>query len=387
MFMMSIFASFFVLVELALAIQECMHSFETQKRESIFDFFKQIRRRVRTIVVDTKSVYFNYATEFPAASIFFVEIKKLDFGKIRNVDIFFGDFFTQSQLLITMKFLRPGGYFISFCDIYCISEVRQIKGSDYGPVVFWHAVNDNTFVLIRRNTVLPDEEVPDISKSAKIDYVSFGTLGDHYDKCLASHSVLFNEEISFFSMSPLDFNCSLYRHKDRKEILAARRGGGYWLWKPFVVWNAIFTTRAEFVVYCDACSDLKNVTAVVANMKPQSFISAGITRYTEKDWTKRDLFIFMNADTPNITFSAQFAGTCFVLRSADHRSFLFLREWFRVISVAHMTTDSPSIFPNYDGFREHRHDQSIFSILIKLQKPEFVTEFSFESMVNQHIYG
>jgi hypothetical protein len=42
-----------------------------------------------------------------------------------------------------------------------------------------------------------------------------------------------------------------------------------------------------------------------------------------------------------------------------------VNEWYTLSSDYHNLDNSPSILENSAGFREHRHDQSIFSLLTK----------------------
>jgi len=42
-----------------------------------------------------------------------------------------------------------------------------------------------------------------------------------------------------------------------------------------------------------------------------------------------------------------------------------VNEWYSVACKYNLIDDSPSIKPNAEGFKEHRHDQSIFSLLTK----------------------
>lgn len=42
-----------------------------------------------------------------------------------------------------------------------------------------------------------------------------------------------------------------------------------------------------------------------------------------------------------------------------------VNEWYELGCDYHNIDDSPSILKNIDGFIEHRHDQSIFSLLTK----------------------
>ena len=42
-----------------------------------------------------------------------------------------------------------------------------------------------------------------------------------------------------------------------------------------------------------------------------------------------------------------------------------IKEWYNISCDYHNIDDTPSISKNYDCFREHRHDQSIYSLLAK----------------------
>ena len=46
----------------------------------------------------------------------------------------------------------------------------------------------------------------------------------------------------------------------------------------------------------------------------------------------------------------------------------FVKEWYNLSCNYHFIDDSPSILKNDDTFKEHRHDQAIFSLLLKTDK-------------------
>jgi hypothetical protein len=43
----------------------------------------------------------------------------------------------------------------------------------------------------------------------------------------------------------------------------------------------------------------------------------------------------------------------------------FVQQWYELACNYHFIDDSPSVLPNFPDFQEHRHDQSIFSLLTK----------------------
>ena len=53
------------------------------------------------------------------------------------------------------------------------------------------------------------------------------------------------------------------------------------------------------------------------------------------------------------------------LRSFPKETVDLVNEWYNISCNYHMIDDTPSIIPNVGSFKEHRHDQSIFSLLTK----------------------
>ena len=90
----------------------------------------------------------------------------------------------------------------------------------------------------------------------------------------------------------------------------------------------------------------------------------------EREWCKADLLQYAGAlDDPAITETPQFMSGLFIIRKCP-LSIEFVDKWYD-LSHNHfnLTTDEPSALPNLEGFRENRHDQSAFSVLLKPYKP------------------
>ncbi len=86
--------------------------------------------------------------------------------------------------------------------------------------------------------------------------------------------------------------------------------------------------------------------------------------YVQREWTKRDCFILMNADGPEFWDAPQLMAGIQIYRNCrEARS--FLAEWFDAATDERVLTDMPNTMglENLEGFREHRHDQSILTIL------------------------
>lgn len=109
--------------------------------------------------------------------------------------------------------------------------------------------------------------------------------------------------------------------------------------------------------------------------------------HSEKTWTKSDAFILMNMDNPNATESVQFLSS-FVCFKKTPESVRFVSEWLTYATVDtiygnHITLDielisnkDPRIITDQkdllgtprNSFQNHRHDQSIYSLLVKKWK-------------------
>ena len=77
-----------------------------------------------------------------------------------------------------------------------------------------------------------------------------------------------------------------------------------------------------------------------------------------------DLIVKLNMLDDKYLNSDQYqAGV--VLYSINDKTKNFINEWYDLGCDYHNIDDSPSISKNSDIFIEHRHDQSIFSLLLK----------------------
>ena len=162
------------------------------------------------------------------------------------------------------------------------------------------------------------------------------------------------------------------RHK--KFILSHPRGFGYWLWRPQLVLQLLAKiNNGDIVVWADAGCTINTSPAAKQRMadyidivkkSPSGILSFQI-KQLEKHWTKNDLLLTMRA-SEKIKNSGQLLGGVWLLKKCAP-SMAVVRAWRRVAaSDYHLIDDSPSHSKNHVGFREHRHDQSIFSILRKM---------------------
>lgn len=168
---------------------------------------------------------------------------------------------------------------------------------------------------------------------------------------------------------PGDF---LERHRD---ILRAR-GFGYWIWKPVIIADVLSRcAEGDLVTYLDAGFTL-NVGGRprmkeyfdICRAHPDRMLSFQ-NIHTEAMWTKADVAARLGVlHRPEIMATSQLIGGFVVMENTKSNSSL-IREWaaLTVEDNYRLADDSPSVIPNHPLFREHRHDQSIFSLLRKLR--------------------
>jgi hypothetical protein len=167
-----------------------------------------------------------------------------------------------------------------------------------------------------------------------------------------------------------------------KHILDQTRGGGYWLWKPFIIHKVLnLVSDGDYVLYLDSG------TAIVGdlNLLFKASESVGdIMLFENRDgnplrevwinklWTKRDCFIKLNCDAEHYHNGPQCVGGIQLYKKTP-TSLKFVQEYYEMCQDESVITDSPSrLGNNFKEFIDHRHDQSVLSLLalkhnIKLQ--------------------
>ena len=161
---------------------------------------------------------------------------------------------------------------------------------------------------------------------------------------------------------------------------------GYACWKPEIILNYLNSLPKESILqYSDIGCHLnkngmqrlkfylettnKNNILAFQYKKPEfEMINKNLKYqiYYENEYTKGDLFNYFKLPIDSqIRKSEQvWSGTVFFKNNSITKN--FLKEWNDVCCKMNLIDDSPSIEMNSEEFIEHRHDQSIFSILCKM---------------------
>jgi hypothetical protein len=160
------------------------------------------------------------------------------------------------------------------------------------------------------------------------------------------------------------------QHKDF--VYSNPRGFGYWLWKSFLTMKYMENmNEGDILVYADAGCTINEKGRKrmleyfdMVNLHPSGILrfQLSLNNQTEEKWTKMDLIQHLNVEKYMEFFIL--VGGIFVLRKCDN-SIQLVKKWYEtaVENNYHFIDDSQSILSNNSSFIEHRHDQSIFSLL------------------------
>jgi len=170
-----------------------------------------------------------------------------------------------------------------------------------------------------------------------------------------------------WSFGPQDLDAEFSRRN--QHILRQSRGAGFWLWKPYLVQLALQRLRkGDYLFYCDAGSQFINSVDLLINMISQTGqdLLCFELQHAERTWTKRDAFVLLDCDEPKYTETKQRLAS-FSLWRKSQLSDSLAEEWLTAAQDDRLITDQPNQMglPNWEGFCEHRHDQSLFSLLTK----------------------
>ncbi|TEB14919.1 hypothetical protein C9890_0639 [Perkinsus sp. BL_2016] len=170
-----------------------------------------------------------------------------------------------------------------------------------------------------------------------------------------------------YSEADVDENFKL----DHRAIWEQRRGGGYWIWKPYLVLKTLLSDQVQWgdvIVYLDAGNHyIGDLQSKVVELLSETDVSGGYLKCCiESDWTKRDALVLLNGDRSPILDRPQMAAYFLLFRKTPV-SIEFVKQWLKACTDPRIVTDLPNTLSldNYPTFTNHIHDQAAFSIIFK----------------------
>ena len=169
-----------------------------------------------------------------------------------------------------------------------------------------------------------------------------------------------------YSFGPKDIDRDFVQNNIK--ILQQQRGAGYWLWKPYFVCKTLEKMQdGDLLVYSDSGSYYQSSPQPLIDLilkEEKGVLSFELKGLLEKEYTKRDAFVLMGLDDAKYSESSQREAT-FVWMIKNDFTMALAKEYLEYAQDERIITDLPSENPNHPEFKDHRHDQSIWSLLCK----------------------
>ena len=198
---------------------------------------------------------------------------------------------------------------------------------------------------------------------------SSGNMDKAAKLCVES---MYKQGFTYAEIMDLTTNDDLFIYQNR-EILRSERGAGYWLWKPYHIFNEILQMPDDScLVWSDAGIEwIGNVREIVNRMDQDIFMFTNGWKHVE--WCKMDCIMAINGYD-----DSDFRGTDYDVRvyaeftqvqasviffRVNQKTRDFVKEWLLWCQMPGFIDDSPSKMANYPTFSEHRHDQAILTCL------------------------
>ena len=152
------------------------------------------------------------------------------------------------------------------------------------------------------------------------------------------------------------------------------RGYGYWIWKPYLIWKTMESLNEnDILFYMDSGCQLNYSGLDRFKFYCQKADEIGglnfFMHHLTSEYTKMDTYrrIFPNTDDALDTYQ-RIGGILFLKCSEKNKN--FFKEFYNICveDSYRYVDDTPSEKPNHESFIDHRHDQSIFSLMVEKHK-------------------
>jgi hypothetical protein len=160
------------------------------------------------------------------------------------------------------------------------------------------------------------------------------------------------------------------------DIMCRDHGDGFWLWKSEIIKNLLEdTNEGDIIVYTDAGCTLNliedsrfNFDRYINICKEHDLLRFEL-EHPEYKYTNKKTLEFFKANyglKKEHVLSNQLVGGILVMEN-NSKVKMFFDTFFKIIDSDHnLITNKYTHEDNYDGFIDHRYDQSILSLLSKV---------------------
>ena len=215
-------------------------------------------------------------------------------------------------------------------------------------------------------------------KKFKTRYISYADGNYSHSQAAMSEHVSENSIFDKIVCYNRDWLVTTQFYEDNKKILDQPRGAGYWLWKPYIILENLKNLKEdEILVYMDV-GDKPNpgIADYVKEWLEEKDILLTTGGNNNRVYTKRDALVLMGCDEPKYWDATQVEAGFIALKKKE-ANFKLVEEWLSWCKDERVITDLENQcgLPNFKSFIDHRHDQSVLSILKEKYNIETTNEF------------
>jgi FkbM family methyltransferase len=210
-----------------------------------------------------------------------------------------------------------------------------------------------------------------IEKKQQKNIISFGT-----DDLFKNQKIRFKQQatdINFFDNVIIEDEKSIKSLlKEHEEfIINNKRGYGYWIWKPIIIKNQLEKMKDnDILFYLDCGSSIINYNTHKLNeyidiLKDKDIIVFDAYTYLTKTFMKKNVINEFNMNNEILEKNLIEAG--FIIIKKTNFSINFLNLWLDTMTKNNysLVNDDLLNFEQNKDFIEHRHDQSILTVLAR----------------------
>ncbi len=194
---------------------------------------------------------------------------------------------------------------------------------------------------------------------------------DFYSKALKLNAITakyLGKADRVISYKPNDIDNDFF--EKNKNILEAKRGNGYWLWKPYFISKTLnMINEGDYLYYCDAGSicirKIKHLADFLEDEAGQDILCFNYPNY-EYEYTKKEAFDLMGLNRTEIINSYQYSAVFIFIKNTE-RAREIINEWLlncenpMILTEIEMCSEDE----HYKGYIDHRYDQSVWSLVCK----------------------
>ena len=296
------------------------------------------------------------------------ELKRKNKSKIKRLIL------ERNKKIFIYILLTIASFLILYIFLNLFRKIIKDQKDSYNKELL--TLNEEKNILEMNNKIIKEEyedfkSKANASKTLKNKIVAISYGNERYSKSLECNKKSALEVAmvdEFYAYTPNDID-EEFKEKN-KYILSHSRGNGYWLWKPYFIYKTLKykLNDGDYLIYSDAgilyIDKAQLIVDFINERKAEMYLHR--LPHLEKHYTKRDAFILLGADLPFFAETGQF-NAAFQIYKKSKFTEIFLEEYLYYAQDKRIITDDENTlgFPNYDGFRAHRHDQSILSLLTK----------------------